>query len=1768
MYSMENGGEGTPEPSREMKVFLEAIPDGGTAIDDRGVLWERTGDRVSSVAMTGGAREEFDVPVVGIEAHGVQVPQESPTKEQLARREAKREAREDKRSDRNEYLEKFTRMRSKDLRTESSQAATEVSIAAVESTGVSHEEAVHAVAVEVAEAAEVMHEDNTGAHPPLRELPAEAASEAIVASEIEAVGSLAKAERSEAVSRVFAMNRELRQVESMLTAGASDTDLSRLKQAAAKLRGDMFNLIKSATPEVYEAFKTKNPDLVGDKKERSAVIREFFATKREHGVRSQAMADRIFSDAQEVYTETLNESVVSPEMQQAEAVIETAVASDTPKEDKTDTQVAADFVKDGVVPDDASPMLDVDASGAKKTRVYSSATEVAKQMQQEMDALAETKRDEHHLEMGGSVPIDDGEETTHMAAHPHTTHGFDNVMEAYGEGMVNPELASGFASFMNNRPAPRAEQARVTGDWSNPDTWSLVPKEDAPAKRALPEQDAQLDADVLEAFGGTAKPGAQEAQTSASTEVAPGGPRRPEGIGADIKQRFESSLGIKAEVLESDPSFKKLTHEQQLLVLRDVANFSVDNLNDQVKSDIEREWEGQGRVSRVASTAKKIITFGLLGTKGVLTARKKREQEAQFAAAGFGEAAKSRQEFLREIASKRLEQDPSISLEANGALRVNMISPERASTPESREALMRYNEAASLWSKVPEHIRQLGAADLNGSEEQGLASRLFSKRIAGLTPAEQMQYEAARNSFEEAEGGLAKALLSERAASVEESTREKMVSQELLAYRERIATEQFMNGHPNAEAMLLAMENPPTWTESLGNMLRAAPTYMAYGALARAGAVAVLSTVGAPVVAATLMAGAGIAGYRARKTEIAKAQTLLKERRAAGARSEEDLREKVEITIDYAANLSRKQAELRDAVMAQDGYRIGELQREVREAELRVEEHGAKVRVKREIREFRDAKHYSRYIESMIARRDSVAEAAEAGDAEAAKRLELIDHKLATASKRMRTLKDQGMINYKRGYAGVAGHIQGYADFAEALARADTAVSIDDAALDQHIEESLALRRSVLDEAAQKRMRNEIRKGVYSRVAYSVAGWFIGAELFHGGVAEANAATQQVAPKASAGQVPGVKLPEEILAPARAADQKAALEWANASPEEKLQIQKVTGMSPEQLQYEAQIAEFAALAKSGAEGVSKPTVAPVEAVASRASTSSVSVPKDETVFEKLVEKVMAPEKTQVVSGNVHEVKSGENLLGVMGKSAALAGMSGRASEIALADFLKFATPEQLKEIGVTSGNPNVLAAGDHINMGKVDDMLRTMTYRGTPLLDHAKRLAEVNPTASHEAVGAGASWSSKTEELMQRMMGGQPTSGIAVPKDEVGLDSLTSRLSGGSEPVSGVGISKDEAGFESLIASKGGVSPEVSRQVKADVENVFSNFADNGERMRGLRAEDVIHKNSPYRWSSVSMNQEYNATQAWLRNIALQTHTSPTPGQTVDQYVTEVFTKIHSGQVGGAAEAARATVAEARTGTAQIAQEAAATSKEAVKLSPEITSKINESVARTYWAYPNAGRDMQGMPAILITNDTAPYWFKDPEMVREFNAMKAQLQDLSVRSNVIPQPGVTVDEYLNQAYAKIYAGGGVLESAKSAVEIVPSHMTEAGPRDWSLPGGGHIKLRGITFFQNASGIRPHIEASLTGVDTQTYFDSSKFVPGARDVKGMEVTAGEEISTLLKYAAAYEQINAHGSPAEAAVLLDFLQSESAKMIKHYGAEAIKTDKLPSYMFAAK
>ncbi len=109
---------------------------------------------------------------------------------------------------------------------------------------------------------------------------------------------------------------------------------------------------------------------------------------------------------------------------------------------------------------------------------------------------------------------------------------------------------------------------------------------------------------------------------------------------------------------------------------------------------------------------------------------------------------------------------------------------------------------------------------------------------------------------------------------------------------------------------------------------------------------------------------------------------------------------------------------------------------------------------------------------------------------------------------------------------------------------------------------------------------------------------------------------------------------------------------------------------------------------------------------------------------------------------VHTVAHGETLTAIARKFPEIAKLSGHDQEVAIANLVKHLSPEKLKLLGISSGNPNLIRTGEHIDLTKLHEEFVSLKTSGAQVAAHADKVIhhEVAPRAGgqvvHEDMGA------------------------------------------------------------------------------------------------------------------------------------------------------------------------------------------------------------------------------------------------------------------------------------------------------------------------------------------------------------------------------------------------------------------------------------------------
>lgn len=494
-------------------------------------------------------------------------------------------------------------------------------------------------------------------------------------------------------------------------------------------------------------------------------------------------------------------------------------------------------------------------------------------------------------------------------------------------------------------------------------------------------------------------------------------PTKP--IERSVSRRFENSFrGITEGDLERIPGFANLTEGQQLLTLKNLQSMVFDKVKDQARDTQAEEWKNTGWVKK---TLQQIWHWGTKPEKRVAElekqlAKKQREGEGRDGRQFLAENLVSLTDLVQVAAN-----GPEVEVLPDGNIKINYVSKEglfgkvgeKTLTGENLLALERYNKAADEFAKYPHEW----GYDADKSRV-GMLESMFSTDRKKYNKA-RVEYDAAREGM----FALYTTQAKERASANGDKHPDRTAALEMNKIDEQVQMNQLFNTHPDAENALLKMENQSVTRVALKEFWKAKGSFIAFGAVTRAAAVALSGGIALPAIGLIGgVVGAGIGREDAKR--------LIKQRRKDGRMSQQDLREIVEYPVFEKENNQTGKVKINE----QTGER----------KILRYE--------KRPMKEYTDATFFIDRIERLTNKLEQATEPAER---------ELLERKVVQTVTLMKEKKARGMINFGGSSLDARDERRGATalnrlDFTKAIAKGEFNTTIDRHEIENMIHDAAA----------------------------------------------------------------------------------------------------------------------------------------------------------------------------------------------------------------------------------------------------------------------------------------------------------------------------------------------------------------------------------------------------------------------------------------------------------------------------------------------------------------------------------------------------------------------------------------------------------------------------------------------------------------------------------------------------------------------------------------
>lgn len=255
-----------------------------------------------------------------------------------------------------------------------------------------------------------------------------------------------------------------------------------------------------------------------------------------------------------------------------------------------------------------------------------------------------------------------------------------------------------------------------------------------------------------------------------------------------------------------------------------------------------------------------------------------------------------------------------------------------------------------------------------------------------------------------------------------------------------------------------------------------------------------------------------------------------------------------------------------------------------------------------------------------------------------------------------------------------------------------------------------------------------------------------------------------------------------------------------------------------------------------------------------------------------------------VSFGAHAVTSGETLTAIVRKFPEISKLPSHSQEVAIANLMKRLSPEQLRGMGISSGNVNMIRVGEHIDLNKLHEQLSSVKIGSHDMTAHVgvvqHEVPRVPSVISHEAAHDTAPSQIHGERLADSSVGGHPQATHETFRESVlapkrGGEHVTTLRAGESSPeiaaiaqnklnkkVSEIFGQKTIFGRDHMKEWEGDPLRKIHGLKDASAESLFS-------KHRGLLAETRTR---------VQLRD-------YVQELSKNSHVEPRTGETVSMYI-------------------------------------------------------------------------------------------------------------------------------------------------------------------------------------------------------------------------------------------------------------------------------------------
>lgn len=544
-------------------------------------------------------------------------------------------------------------------------------------------------------------------------------------------------------------------------------------------------------------------------------------------------------------------------------------------------------------------------------------------------------------------------------------------------------------------------------------------------------------------------------------------------IPAYVVEKYEK-YGIGIDVLKTVNGFEALTDGQKLLMLKNYESAILSKAKTESKSESDKDWNKQPVLGRVGLS---IVTLGMAKT----FREKRRQQElANKITRGDYLGFENRQAMLESLVEVAKES-PDVYVNKQGELEICYVNENKfRDNAHAREILGEYNKAATEYAKIPFNwLDSANTFSKNDEKADSYYRKLSAVKGSSLEGKEKAKFADVRDGFEKARENYFNLIIEEIGDSPENR---RYALRELNSLDERIRMNQMFNSDPNAEQALQDIQDEKIFNQTLSEFWSKKGKYMAYGAITRAVAAATITGIAAPIGLVVVRQSSLLRSKR-------EVRDMMKLRRTAGTLSEQDLREDVVYNVDLEKSQIDLKALLAKAKDENDLKNIYHFEARLNEVNDKLKSGYKFERRTRKLGEFRDAKFFSDRVEQLVSRYELL-KSTKGQEVEA----EQIERKIAQTSTLMRELMNNNMLAFGKGESvkGDSASMINRLKFIQALALADTTISLEDEKIKEKMSHIVDERREKMDKISADNAKRHISRQIKYSVAFGAAGYAIG----------------------------------------------------------------------------------------------------------------------------------------------------------------------------------------------------------------------------------------------------------------------------------------------------------------------------------------------------------------------------------------------------------------------------------------------------------------------------------------------------------------------------------------------------------------------------------------------------------------------------------------------------------------------------------------------------